>query len=74
MKYKINEVTPKDMQCVVGACLAIYEAQGSDQESVYLIVGNVVTPSDAGLEGKVGTGEALVEVPRALIDNKRCSL
>ncbi len=95
MKYKINEITPKSMACVIGSCPSIYEGlrELTPQEmacivgtcpspyeamregkEVYLIVGTVVNPSESGLEGlekKVGEGEALIEVPRALIDNRR---
>lgn len=92
MKYKeITEVTPKNMQCGLGACPTIYEgirditppnmscAIGGcpsayeavrKEKSVYLIVGEQVNPSEAGLEGKVGAGEVLIEVPRTLIDNR----
>lgn len=92
MKYKINDVTPEEMNCLIGACPAIYEglrettpenmgcilsscpsvyeATGEGNE-VYLIVGKSVAPAEAGLEKRVGVGEALIEVPRALIDNRR---
>ena len=65
--YEAREITPKEMECCVGPCPAIYDAR----KEIYLIVGKVVSPADAGLEGKVGDGEALVEVSKALIDNKR---
>ena len=91
MKYKITEVTPESMYCILGVCPAIYEgvrettpekmncvlgACPSTYEAtregneVYLIVGRQISPSDAGLEKKVGDGEVLIEVPRALIDSK----
>lgn len=72
MGYKINDVTPKSMNCIVGSCPSTYEAMQGGKE-VYLIVGKVINPSQAGLEGlegKIGEGEALIEVPRALIDNR----
>ena len=60
------ELTPKELLCCVGACPAVYE-----KESSYLIVGKQVSSTktkELGLEGKVGEGETMVEVPRALID------
>jgi len=33
MKYEINEVTPKAMSCMVGACPAIYEVEEANEES-----------------------------------------
>ena len=71
MRYKITEVTPIELQCGIGACPSIYEVTS---KPVYLIRGKVVNPSEAGfggLEGKIGEGEALIEVPRALIDNRK---
>ena len=68
----LREVTPQEMDCIVGGCPSTYEAM-KEGEQVYLIIGKVVNPSEAGLEGlekKVGEGEALIEVPKALIDKK----
>lgn len=70
-KYTIlREVTPQNMMCGIGACHSVYEATREGKE-VYLIVGKQVSPLDTGLEKKVGEGEALVEIPRALLDSKR---
>ena len=60
-----KEVTPKNMQCTAMACLQIHKGNNN-----YLIVGEQVNPSDVGLEGKVGKGEVLIKVPKALIDKK----
>lgn len=111
MKYKLNEITPKGMQCGVGACPSIYELltditprehqcaavacpaiyKGTkditpkdkqcltcacpsvhitrkNRKEVYLIVGKLINPSEAGLVKKVGKGEALIEVPKGLIN------
>ena len=82
MKYNIKEITPKDMQCIAAACPAIYEEitpksrgciltacpqiyEGNDN---YFIVGKIVDPKEVGLEKKVGGEEALIEVPKGLID------
>jgi len=59
------EVTPKNMQCAAYACPQIHEGEDN-----YLIVGKQVNPSKVGLEGKVGKGEVLIEVPKKLIDEK----
>ncbi len=67
MEYKINEITPKAYQCTAFACPSINKAERKGQK-VYLIVGKIVSPADAGLEKKVGKGEALIEVPRGLIN------
>ena len=49
--------------CGIGACPTIQE-----QEDSYLIIGKQIDPQEAGLVGKVGQGEALIKVPRELID------
>ncbi len=54
--------------CVVLTCPAIYEVKGKE---VYLIIGKTINPAEAGLEKKVGDGESLIEVPRALIDKRK---
>ena len=65
----VRETTPEKMNCVLGACPSTYEAIREGNE-VYLIVGRQINPSGVGLEKKVGDGEVLIEVPKALIDNK----
>ncbi len=64
-KYNIREVTPSIMGCACVTCPQIHK--GDDN---YLIVGEQINPSDVGLEGKVGKGEVLIRVPKALIDEK----
>ncbi len=66
----LREVTTKKMNCLIGGCPSMHEAQ-REGDSVYLIVGRVVNPSEAGLEGKVGEGETLIEVPKRLIDEMK---
>jgi len=67
--YKgLREITPQEMDCGIGLCPIIYRSEGKE---VYLIVGKLVNPSEAGLEKKVGEGEALIEVPRKLIDEMK---
>ena len=69
----LRELTPEEMQCVFAACPSLYEA-GREGNNVYLIIGKVVNPSEVALLGdlkkKIRAGEALIEVPRELIDNK----
>ncbi len=64
----LREMTPKELLCIIGGCPSSYEAKSPEGNGVYLIVGRVVNPTEAGLESKVGEGETLIEVPRALID------
>ena len=45
--------------------LTVQEMQGA-----YFVVGQVVNPSDFGLEGKVGKTEALVMIPKRVVDRK----
>jgi len=63
--YETKDVTPEHMRCIVGACPTVHQTSDS-----YLIVGRKVNPEDAGLAGKVGEGEVLIKVPKALIDQK----
>ena len=73
MKYTINEITPHEMRCGVGACPSIYEAQSEEGLKVYLIIGKKINPSKVGLgelEKRIGLDEVLIEVSRVLIDNK----
>ena len=66
--YEVERVTPKDMRCFGGlGCPDIYKTQ----EGSYLIIGTLVKPEEAGLEGKVGKNEALIKVPKGLIDNRQ---
>ena len=61
-----EEVTPKDMKCCIGgACPQIHKGDKS-----YLIVGEKINPSNVGLKNKVGEGEVLIRVPKALINKK----
>jgi hypothetical protein len=63
----LRDVTPQDM-CIIGACPSINEANREGRK-IYLIIGKQINPIDTGLEKKVGEGEALIEVPRELIDD-----
>ena len=63
--YEVERITSKEMQCAIGACPEIYQ----DSEDNYFVIGTQINPEDAGLENKVGEGEVLIKVPKALIDN-----
>lgn len=63
----LKELTPQEMKCLIGTCPSTYEGTRKGKE-VYLIVGKVIDPSEAGLEGKIGEGEVLIEIPKDLID------
>ena len=83
MKYKIREITPKEMRCIAAACPSIYEITPENMKCIagacsgiyedkgtYLIIGEQVDPKKVGLEKKVGEGEVLIKVPKKLIDEK----
>ncbi|MBU1199773.1 MAG: hypothetical protein KKF46_05265 [Nanoarchaeota archaeon] len=68
----VRETTPEEMRCAAAACPSAYEATIGGKD-VYLIVGKVINVSEVGfgeLEKKIGEGETLIEVPRALIDDR----
>lgn len=66
--YEVVERTPKKLDCVVGSCARIYE---ESQGRRYVIIGRVEKPEEFGLEKKVGEGEALISIPKGLIDEMR---
>ncbi len=66
-KYELKERTPKYMTCILASCPSISEHEGR-----YIIVGKSLSQTkvnELGLAGKVGEGEAVIEVPRELIDH-----
>ncbi len=80
--YILKEVTPKQYQCGVGMCPAVYELAkeecgigacptiyGIDKnDDNYLIIGKKLDPEKFGLEEKVGKDETLVSIPKGLIE------
>ena len=64
---KLREITPAHLRCLVGACPAVYETD----DGRLLIIGKTLSPEAASLlpPGKVGPGEAVIEISRALIAN-----
>jgi len=64
----IYELTPEEARCIIDLCPGIYD---SKDKGKYWIIGKLVPQTsinEAGLEIKVGEGEALIEVPKELID------
>ena len=69
MKEKIKitkDLTPKEMQCVIGGCPAIFETN----KGSYAVIGRVINAKSLGVKDRVGKDEILIEVPKGLIDNK----
>jgi len=64
-KNNLREITPQYLMCSGSCCPRIYEGKGK-----YLIIGKKVDPKEFGLKGKVGEGEVLIKIPKALIDKK----
>ena len=64
-KINLNELTPPSMQCVVGACPAIFE---TDRET-YIIIGKQLTSEQIQeyFNEKVNSNETAIEVPKKLI-------
>ena len=60
---KVKEVTPKGLACIAGGCPAAFETD----RGTYLIIGIKVDSSEDLLQGKIGAGEAVIEVPVGLI-------
>ena len=85
--YEVKELTPEELRCIVGSCPAIYEIENLTpkgmncgpgfcpgiygSEGNYVIIGTKVNPADFGLEKKVGENEALIQVPKKLIDKMK---
>jgi len=65
----IYEVTPKEMSCVIGSCPTVYEDRES--EPSYYIVGEKINPEEVDLTDRVGETEALIRVPKGMIDKMR---
>lgn len=63
--YELEEISSED--CGIGSCSKVYRPKGDGD--VYVIVGTQLSPVDVGLEGKVGEGETVIEVPKRLLEN-----
>lgn len=65
--FQLRRLTPEEQSCGVAACPEVY----ADNKDNYLIVGKVADAKQFGLESKVGKGEVLVSIPRAIIDGMK---
>ncbi len=64
-KYKVEEITPKNSRCGVGACPAIYST-----EEHYILRGTREDLRTYGI-AKAGEDEVDIRVPKSLIDNMK---
>lgn len=66
-KIKLAEITPDSMHCGIGACPAIYKTS----HETYILIGVKLKAQHAKelLQGKIGVGEAAIEIPKRLIDD-----
>ena len=64
-QMKLKNITPKNMSCGLGACPAIFK----NEQGNYLLIGRKVdqTGINADVLNRVGKGEVLIEVPKALL-------
>ena len=84
-EYPLREITPREMQCGISACPAVYEVASNSMVSAcpsvhasevskgsYYVVGRQLTQQEIkelGLAEKVAHGEGVVEVPKGLLKN-----
>ncbi len=61
-KYQIEDITPEEYRCAVGACQVIYEVLNEDK---LVIVGKRADISE--LEGRINEDEAAVVIDKELI-------
>ena len=64
---KLTDITPKNFNCGIGACPAIFETADGD----YVLIGKKVsrTATVTALDGRIGRGEIAVKIPRELLAN-----
>ena len=62
--HGLRDITPKELNCVIGACPTIFET-----DSGFVIVGNNLDGAElpGSIAEKVGAGERAVYVPKALL-------
>lgn len=65
-KLELKEITPKEYQCIIGSCPAVFKTD----RNTYVIVGKLVEDiKDIDLlSKKVGKGETAIELPQEIID------
>lgn len=59
---KLTNITPRTVQCGIGACPAIFRTD----QGTYVLVGKKVTNPE--LATRVGKDEAAIEVPKFLLE------
>ncbi len=64
---KLIEVTPKEYQCVIGACASVFKTN----RNTYILIGKQIDKIEYNslLNQKVGFGETAIELPQAIIDD-----
>ena len=64
---KIQDITPAEMSCAIGACPAIFR---TDRDTL-LVIGQTVSSDEAQrlAPGRVGLKECMVEVPLQLLQD-----
>ncbi len=61
---KLIEITPKQLQCGIGSCPAIFETD----RGTYVVIGrNLVGELPHELKGRVSSHETVIEVPKELL-------
>jgi len=62
---KLIDLTPRSIRCGVGPCPAIYKTE----RNTFVVIGTILGDREAkkSLQGKIGEGEAAVEVPEKLL-------
>ena len=64
----LKELTPKNMQCGIGACPAWFKTD----RKTYLLIGKKIKNQNAirGLKNRISKDDAVIEVPLNLLSNK----
>lgn len=63
------EITPKAMECLMGACPAIFK---TNKES-FILIGKKLTEAEVkkALKGRIGKNEIAIEIPKGLLSELR---
>ena len=64
---KLNDITPKQFQCVGVGCPTVFETD----ENTYVIVGKVLSKDEISpeLKSKLGPGETAIQIPKGLLSS-----
>jgi hypothetical protein len=65
---KLTEITPKQFQCGIGACRAIFK---TDNETYIIIGRNLTNDLPPELTGRIAPHETAIEVPKELLSMTR---